>query len=66
MRPKSVIGTQVGDYRILKEIGEEAMGMVYLGEHHLLKQKVAIKALKPDHKAGSRQDGCQHQHRGAR
>jgi serine/threonine-protein kinase len=46
--PQTVIGTQIGDYKVLKEIGEEAMGMVYLGEHHLLKQKVAIKALKAE------------------
>jgi serine/threonine protein kinase len=42
-----VIGQQVGDYKIVKQIGEEAMGMVYLGEHQILKQKVAVKALDP-------------------
>jgi serine/threonine-protein kinase len=40
-------GEIVGDYRIVKQLGEGGMGMVYLGEHHMLRQKVAIKALHP-------------------
>jgi serine/threonine-protein kinase len=42
-----MIGTVVGDYRVLKQLGEGGMGMVYLGEHQLLHHKVAIKALHP-------------------
>jgi tRNA A-37 threonylcarbamoyl transferase component Bud32 len=42
-----MIGQVIGDYKILKQLGEGGMGMVYLGEHVQLKQKVAIKALHP-------------------
>ncbi|MEZ0227718.1 MAG: serine/threonine-protein kinase, partial [Planctomycetota bacterium] len=42
-----MIGSSVGDYKIVKQLGEGGMGMVYLGEHHQLRQKVAIKALHP-------------------
>jgi serine/threonine-protein kinase len=40
-----VIGQQIGDYKVVASLGEQSMGMLYAGEHHLLKQKVAIKAL---------------------
>ena len=39
---------QVGEYKILKVLGEGGMGTVFLGQHALLSQKVAIKALKPE------------------
>ncbi|MBI3725789.1 protein kinase [bacterium] len=42
-----MIGQVIGDYRILKQLGEGGMGAVYLGEHHILKQRVALKALLP-------------------
>lgn len=42
-----MIGQQVGDFTVLRPLGEQAMGTVYLGEHRVLKQKVAIKALDP-------------------
>src|SRR5579871_6661063 len=42
-----MIGQIIGDYRIVKQLGEGGMGAVYLGEHNILKQKVAIKALLP-------------------
>ncbi|HZU99234.1 MAG TPA: serine/threonine-protein kinase [Planctomycetota bacterium] len=39
---------QVGEYKIIKVLGEGGMGTVFLGQHALLSQKVAIKALKPE------------------
>lgn len=39
---------QVGEYRILRVLGEGAMGTVFLAEHVRIPQRVAIKALKPE------------------
>jgi eukaryotic-like serine/threonine-protein kinase len=39
---------QLGSYRIIKKIGEGAMGAVYLATDVLLDRKVAIKVIKPD------------------
>lgn len=45
----SRIGTTLADrYRIDRQIGEGGMGLVYAGEHLLIKRKVAIKMLKPE------------------
>jgi len=38
-----VIGTQVGNYRIIAPIGEGSLGVVYLAEHRLLDSRVALK-----------------------
>lgn len=35
--------TQIGNYKILREIGEGAFGKVYLAEHVLLKSRVVLK-----------------------
>ena len=43
-----MIGTQIGDYKVVATLGEQSMGMLYVGEHSRLKQKVAIKALDPE------------------
>ena len=41
-----LIGTEIqGRYRILKRLGAGGMGVVYLGEHSLIRRKVAIKTL---------------------
>ena len=43
--PSSLIGREVGSYRVTGFIGAGAMGAVYLGEHTLLKRRVAIKVM---------------------
>jgi len=41
----SLVGKQIGDYRITAQLGEGGMGMVYKGEHVTLGQVVAVKSL---------------------
>ncbi|HKA88811.1 MAG TPA: serine/threonine-protein kinase [Haliangiales bacterium] len=43
-----MLHAQVGNYRILEEIGRGGMGVVYRGEHVLLGQTVAVKLLHPE------------------
>ncbi len=41
-------GTQIGPYRLLQEIGQGGMGVVYLAEQHEpVRRKVALKIIKP-------------------
>ena len=40
-----MIGTSLGPYKIIEQIGKGGMGEVYLGEDTRLKRKVAIKVL---------------------
>jgi serine/threonine-protein kinase len=40
-----VIGTSIGNYKIVAKLGEGGMGTVYLGEHPLIGKRVAIKVL---------------------
>ncbi len=42
-----MIGEKVGNYRVLRKIGEGGMGAVYVAEHELLESKVAVKVLLP-------------------
>lgn len=42
-----MIGRTVGDYKILSQLGEGGMGMVYKAEHATLGQIVAVKSLHP-------------------
>src|ERR1041384_741022 len=50
MRPEvgAQVGSQVGAYRLLKQIGQGGMGTVFLAEHIALGRRAAIKLLHPD------------------
>jgi eukaryotic-like serine/threonine-protein kinase len=39
------IGQQLGNYRLIRELGHGGFGVVYLGEHVHLKTQAAIKVL---------------------
>src|SRR5262245_37076348 len=41
-------GLTLGNYRLLEQIGSGGMGLVFLGEHRLMKRRVAIKVLPVD------------------
>ena len=46
--PVAKAGDVVDRYRILDKLGEGGMGTVFLGEHTLIKRRVAIKILHPE------------------
>jgi serine/threonine-protein kinase len=41
----SLVGKNIGNYRISSKVGEGGMGAVYLGEHPLIGKRVAVKVL---------------------
>jgi serine/threonine-protein kinase len=43
-----MVGETIGSYRILKQLGEGAMGQVFLAEHRHLKRRAALKLLARD------------------
>jgi len=43
-----MIGTVVGNYKVVEKIGEGGMGAVYKGIDLMLEREVAIKVLKPE------------------
>lgn len=49
-----IIGTTLGNYRIIKELGRGGMGVVYLAEHVDLQTKYALKVL-PQELSGNRE-----------
>lgn len=44
---KDMVGTHIGQYRLIQKIGSGGMGTVYVGEHILLGRRAAIKVLQP-------------------
>src|SRR5262245_37509749 len=40
-------GAVLGNYRLIKKVGQGGMGAVYIGEHALLGRKAAMKVLLP-------------------
>ena len=41
-------GFYLGNYKLLRPLGRGGMGYVYLGEHHVMKRRMALKVLPPD------------------
>ena len=47
-QPPETVGTQIGRYKLLEEIGEGGFGVVYLAEQERpVRRKVALKLIKP-------------------
>ncbi|GIW82314.1 MAG: hypothetical protein KatS3mg105_4121 [Gemmatales bacterium] len=46
--PRDLTGKKLGDFVILRRLGQGGMGQVYLAEQQSLKRKVALKVLRPD------------------
>jgi putative nucleotidyltransferase with HDIG domain len=46
--PSSLLGTVVGNYRLVTEIGSGGMGTVYYAEHTVIGRRAAIKILHPE------------------
>jgi eukaryotic-like serine/threonine-protein kinase len=46
-RRDSLVGAVIGNYQLVRKLGEGGMGVVYLGQHTLLGRRAAIKVLLP-------------------
>ncbi len=45
---RECVGSQIGPYKLLEQIGEGGMGVVYMAEqHHPVRRKVVLKIIKP-------------------
>ncbi len=49
--PQDLTGRLLGDYQVLRKLGQGAMGQVYLARQLSLKREVALKILRRDHAA---------------
>ena len=47
-RTGEMLGTLLGNYRVLSKLGEGGMGVVYVGRHEKLGHSVAVKVLQPE------------------
>src|SRR4029078_2472676 len=43
-----IVGAVIGNYQLVRKLGEGGMGAVYLGQHQLLGRRAAIKVLLPE------------------
>ncbi len=43
-----LVGTKVGNFRLVKQLGAGGMGVVYTAEHELMGKKAAVKLLLPE------------------
>ncbi|MDQ3232835.1 MAG: serine/threonine protein kinase, partial [Pseudobdellovibrionaceae bacterium] len=48
IRPAALLGSRMGQYRLLRKISEGGIGEIYLAKHEFLKRPTAIKILKCD------------------
>jgi serine/threonine protein kinase len=44
----TVLGTSLGNYRVVEQLGEGGMGVVYIGRHETLGRRVVVKVLQPE------------------
>jgi serine/threonine-protein kinase len=44
----AVLGTLLGNYRVITQLGEGGMGVVYIGRHETLGRRVVVKVLQPE------------------
>src|SRR5438105_855000 len=43
-----LIGTKVGNYKLIRQLGAGGMGVVYAAEHELMGKQAAVKLLLPE------------------
>src|SRR5262249_55953347 len=43
-----VLGELLGKYRVLEQLGQGGMGVVYVGRHETLNHRVVVKVLRPE------------------